>query len=312
MMPNLALVLTGVVLTFAATGVTVPGVLQTMRVDMSSPAVDTVAVCPASAGSPVRTDSLIAVGRMHRVDGRESSKLPTDFAALAMGAIADRLTLPQPFQLAAYGGTGSESFANVQSSKPLTAHLSFGLEVMIAWKRDGSLKKVGLAQSSLSPALDKAIIHAILAADSARAFPTRNAEVAGQELSIYIDVDLVSRTPAGSHELFRLTLPVFLLDNFASQVPNSAAPKYPLDLRNRGVEGEASFEFVVDERGRAVGESIRVIKFSDREFARSALEMLPRAQFAPARIRGCPVKQIVQQSFQFKLDHGAALPFSRR
>ncbi len=269
-------------------------------------AADTAAACLSSAVVPVRSAEFVAVGRMHRADGRVA--LPGDFAALAMGAITDYLVVPQPLRLEVYGGEGTVTIQDLLAKKPRTTHLDFGMELLISWKKNGSLKRIGIAQSSLIPELDAAMIRAVVAADSARAFPMRNAGIAGEELNTYVDLGLSASVPAGSHELFRLTLPVLVLDSPVRPILHRYSPKYPDELRRRGIEGQVSFQFVVDERGRTIPGSYRLVKFSHREFARAVLDELQITRFDPARVGGCPVKQIVQQSFEFKLGHGSGLP----
>lgn len=40
--------------------------------------------------------------------------------------------------------------------------------------------------------------------------------------------------------------------------------------------------------------------------------ILAITRFDPAKVGGCPVKQIVQRSFEFKLGHGSGLPPLRK
>lgn len=310
MMLRLTPILAVVMVTFAGAQATSRSLTSFSFAVIQTPATDTSSVCLASPAAPVRSADFVAVGRMHRVDGKLA--LPDHFAALAMGAIAEHLTVPQPLQLAAYGGQGTVTWEDLLEKKPKTAHLSISMELMISWKKDGSLKRVGLAQSSLDPEFDAAIIRAILAADSSRAFPMQNEGIAGKELNTYVDVDLVTTVPAGAHELFRLRLPVLVLDNPVRPILHKYSPKYPDDLRKRGIEGQVSLKYVVDERGRTIPESYRVVKFSHREFARAVLDELPNTRFDPAKVGGCPVKQMVQQSFNFVLHHGNGPPPLRR
>lgn len=306
--------MSGLVILLVAVGVALFGTIanlhdrpQNARAFAPTRMADTSAVCTASPAPPVRSVSLIAAARMVSLD----KPLPSEFAPLVVGAIAEHLKVPQPLQLAAYSGSDTRSDTQSIPSDSGTAHLSFSMELMIDWKKNGTLKRLVLSQSSLSPELDAAIILAVRAADSARAFPTRLDGVAGKEVHTFLDVDLVTELAAGSHGLFRATLPVFLMESPAGAAPWRVVPKYPSDLRQRGVEGDVTFEFVVDEHGRALVESFRAVKFSHTAFAKAAFETLPAMRFTPARMHGCPIKQVVRQSFSFRLGYGESLPILR-
>jgi protein TonB len=83
---------------------------------------------------------------------------------------------------------------------------------------------------------------------------------------------------------------------------NTIRPEYPSALRSSGVEGRVIAEFVVNEKGRADRESLRIITSTHKLFADAVTRALPDMRFRPARIGGKPVSQLVQQLFVFRLD----------
>ncbi|HEY8164371.1 MAG TPA: energy transducer TonB [Gemmatimonadaceae bacterium] len=85
-------------------------------------------------------------------------------------------------------------------------------------------------------------------------------------------------------------------------IASSIRPQYPDPLRSSGVEGQVVAEFVVNEKGRADRESLRILSSTHKLFADAVSRALPQMRFKPAKIGGKPVSQLVQQAFVFKLD----------
>jgi protein TonB len=88
----------------------------------------------------------------------------------------------------------------------------------------------------------------------------------------------------------------------AAPLPGANMPAYPPSMRSAGIEGRVVAQFVVDNRGRATRESIRILSSSNELFSESVRKAIEQARFTPARVGGKPVSQIVQQLFVFKLD----------
>jgi protein TonB len=94
----------------------------------------------------------------------------------------------------------------------------------------------------------------------------------------------------------------FQVEKPVQQIPGTGAPRYPDALRSSGVEGEVQAQFVVDENGKAETGTFKVLKATNDLFANAVRSALPNMRFYPAEVGGKHVKQLVQQSFQFKLD----------
>jgi periplasmic protein TonB len=94
----------------------------------------------------------------------------------------------------------------------------------------------------------------------------------------------------------------FQVEKPVSQIPGTGAPRYPDALRSSGVEGEVQAQFIVDEDGKAEPSSFKVLKATNDLFANAVRTALPNMRFYAAEVGGHKVKQLVQQSFQFKLD----------
>jgi protein TonB len=94
----------------------------------------------------------------------------------------------------------------------------------------------------------------------------------------------------------------FQVEKPVSQIPGTGSPRYPDALRSSGVEGEVQAQFVVTEDGRADTGTFKVLKATNDLFASAVRSALPNMRFYAAEVGGKKVKQLVQQSFQFKLD----------
>ena len=94
----------------------------------------------------------------------------------------------------------------------------------------------------------------------------------------------------------------FQVEKPVQQIPGTGVPRYPDALRSSGVEGEVQAQFIVNEEGRAETGSFKVLKATNDLFAAAVRSALPQMRFYAAEVGGKKVRQLVQQSFQFKLD----------
>jgi len=94
----------------------------------------------------------------------------------------------------------------------------------------------------------------------------------------------------------------FQVEKPVQQIPGTGTPRYPDALRSSGVEGEVQAQFVVNEDGKADVSTFKVLKATNDLFGAAVRSALPQMRFYAAEVGGHKVKQLVQQSFQFKLD----------
>jgi protein TonB len=78
-------------------------------------------------------------------------------------------------------------------------------------------------------------------------------------------------------------------------------PAFPTSLRERGVNGRVSVQFVIDTLGRAEMSELRVVEATDPLFAQSVRAVLPRYRFSPGEVGGQKVRTLVQLPFDFTL-----------
>ncbi len=79
-------------------------------------------------------------------------------------------------------------------------------------------------------------------------------------------------------------------------------PKYPQQLRDARVDGVVLAQFVVDTTGRVDMNTFKALKSDHELFTDAVRTALVDMQFQPALVGGRPVKQLVQQPFQFNLN----------
>lgn len=85
------------------------------------------------------------------------------------------------------------------------------------------------------------------------------------------------------------------------QVVRAAVPRFPDALRSSGVEGDVHATFVVGTNGRVEPGSIEVVDSPHRLFTDAVRSALLDARFRPAEVGGRAVRQLVSQSFSFRL-----------
>jgi TonB family protein len=85
------------------------------------------------------------------------------------------------------------------------------------------------------------------------------------------------------------------------QVIRAAAPRFPDLLRSSGIEGEVQVTFIVGTNGRVEPSSITVTTSPHRLFSEAVRTALLDARFSPAQVGGHAVRQLVAQSFAFRL-----------
>lgn len=83
------------------------------------------------------------------------------------------------------------------------------------------------------------------------------------------------------------------------------APSYPAALRDAHVGGEVVAEFVIDEHGELVEETIGIVSATHAELADAVRTALPRTHFTAAVLGGRSVRQVVHLPVTFDPEYGA-------
>ena len=86
-----------------------------------------------------------------------------------------------------------------------------------------------------------------------------------------------------------------------ARVLSQPAPVFPAVLKAAGVGGRVVVQFVVDTAGVVEPGSVSFAESSHPAFESSARTAIEHSRFAPARIQGHPVRQLVRQSIRFEI-----------
>lgn len=85
------------------------------------------------------------------------------------------------------------------------------------------------------------------------------------------------------------------------QYLSGADPVFPPALRAAGLGGRVTLQFVVGTDGRVEAASVKVMSSTNKAFEEPAIAAIRRARFKPAKMRGNPVRQLVQQAIAFEI-----------
>jgi protein TonB len=86
------------------------------------------------------------------------------------------------------------------------------------------------------------------------------------------------------------------------QVTRAPEPRYPDALRSANLEGAVIMQFIVGTNGRVEPGSIKVLSSPHKQFSEAVRAALLNAKFRPAQVGGHSVRQLVEQSFSFRLE----------
>jgi TonB family protein len=94
---------------------------------------------------------------------------------------------------------------------------------------------------------------------------------------------------------------ILTVDEAAARMEGSAAPAYPSELVKQGVEGSVTVRYVIDSTGRAEPASLEIYASTHPLFTDAVRDALPGMRFTSALLGGRPVRQLVEQTFAFKI-----------
>jgi periplasmic protein TonB len=84
------------------------------------------------------------------------------------------------------------------------------------------------------------------------------------------------------------------------QVISQPQPRYPPVLASAGITGRVEVQFIVDTTGHVENNSFKIMKTSHPAFGEPTREAILKSVFKPAKFKGRPVRQLVQQAVSFK------------
>ncbi len=89
------------------------------------------------------------------------------------------------------------------------------------------------------------------------------------------------------------------LDDPAQRI-SGPPPRYPPVMQSAGIAGSVDLQFVVDTTGHVEPNSLKVLAKTHDAFVEPAKEAVLKGVYKPARYKGEPVRQQVQQRISFQ------------
>jgi hypothetical protein len=171
----------------------------------------------------------------------------------------------------------------------------------------GTTLAAALVTRSLADDLDAALLAAVQATDTAAGTALGWPSALGAEAVVQLGLRTAvvgddRRRPALRRPVLALASPLFAHSASVTPLPRNLGPIYPADLRSAGVPGRARVEFVVTETGEVDPTTTRVLETTQPELAPAVLGFLCRARYRAGVGGGCPVKVLVVQPFEFRID----------
>jgi hypothetical protein len=121
-------------------------------------------------------------------------------------------------------------------------------------------------------------------------------------------VDSVSAPPVVGEPEADSVFTILEVDSAVVRSQSSAAPAYPLELLTKKIQGSVNARYVVDTTGFADTTSFEVLTSTNEGFVRAVRDALPYMRFTSAKIGAHKVRQIVEQSFTFRINPPPAVP----
>ncbi len=90
------------------------------------------------------------------------------------------------------------------------------------------------------------------------------------------------------------------------RIVTSSTPRYPLALRQAGIDGRVLVRFVVDTTGRIDLESVQVLQSTHELFTRAVRDALAGFRFRPAESGRHRVAALAEMPFEFRLTRTSA------
>jgi TonB family protein len=158
-------------------------------------------------------------------------------------------------------------------------------------RQDGFATSARLVEGSGDARYDRAAQYAVERAAQERAFKPLPSRFGVDTLPLVVSFG--ARAVGGERYVVERT------DCPAWPSPKNREPVYPTVLRQRGISGQVTAQYMVDASGRVLMESARIISSTEPAFTDAVLDHLPRMRYMPAEVQGRKVPQLVEQTFTF-------------
>lgn len=214
-------------------------------------------------------------------------------------AVADSFKTPNPLGLPNWPGTVDPNrmgnSTDVVSSFGLAGFLSFRLD------RNGKLKGNPKATAG-TRSLNSALVDAVKGA-AIKPLPVLDPKEMPPDGEVRLRVrEVLYQPPSDGIAIVRVQFPALRIDT-SPRMLRMADMTFPAGGVLTGTEGFATYQFVIDETGRVIGRTLRLVDADFIEYADVARDGLERSMFHPARVGNCPVQSLITYRIDFRLRH---------
>jgi hypothetical protein len=259
-----------------------------------------------SPAADARCDSIVAAARadtlasglfigIKRIDGGELGAAQiTDMILLAGSAF----TPPTPFRLTIFSGPVlTPSLRRLSSNaEPVLRAPTLSGAYRVRVGSDGAFASLETIRASLMPGFDSAAMAAIKTAGDIKGLFAPRDGTTSATIDFRFATDSIGGQGWTVRRLVTALFPRMPVTDAAVQ-PGAPTAELPQTERREGVPVETVLRFVVDRTGEPIMETLEVVRGTSIDFVRAALTALSKQRFVPARIRGCPVAQLVEFPF---------------
>jgi hypothetical protein len=160
---------------------------------------------------------------------------------------------------------------------------------------DGAVTSLETIRASLMPGFDSAAVEAIKLAGATPGLLAPRDGAPSITADFRFSTDSISAPGWTVRRLVSVSFPRMPVTDAALQTGNLTT-EVRLEGRD-SLHTETIFRFVVDRTGEPIMETLEILRGSSLEFVRGALTVLGKQRFAPARIQGCAVAQLIELPF---------------
>lgn len=222
--------------------------------------------------------------------------VPQEHVDLVASAIRQQLAVPKPLGVDVYSvgyvvrGAGDTLWV---------AHADVSGLFGLTTDRAGHLLHAERFSSTLSPALDSAVVGAIERAGGAGAFPAVPDSATGDTIPMRIAlVTYDERRPVPSMPFFRIRVPVVRNVTPLHPLPGNQLGELPDMTQLPGRAGVVEIQAVIGPDGRVVLPAVWVENASSMEWLHSIALAIGDFRYEPARVKGCPIAARDRQTFR--------------
>ncbi len=229
--------------------------------------------------------------------------LPPQYVERVLDALRQSFIMPHPMVLPVFVGPGRGAVTDV-GLIGLPPGLRPAVSAEVEFTLGGTGPIVGrVVTSSLSPAIDRALADAPGRADSLHLIgPLWDPESPGAPVKFYVTIlSMRPQVPLWT-PLLVVRVPEWQDGHRAQPVASDATASPPPS----GVQGnlhqeDVVLQVVIDEGGRPMLATVRLVEAHYREFARAAINRLEATSYRAASIGGCAVKGIAELKYSFSV-----------